>query len=332
VQLPVKNVEGKTVKKLKVDDLVFGLKPHRAVVHQTLLAQLANRRAGAASTKTRSEVRGSGTKLQRQKGTGRARRGSMSSPTLRGGAVAFGPKPRSFAQGLPKRMRRLALRSVLSAKAADGSISVLDRLSVDTPRTKEMARVLQNLGLERSTLIVTAEPDRSVFVSSRNLPAAKVVPAACLSVVDLLSCRNLLMTVDAVRKVEELWGGDRARSVARGRQATAAPSEPAVAEAAAPQVEEPAAEAEEPTVEAEEPAPVAVEAVKEPVAAEPASKPKRRTRTVRKPVPATAEEEAPTKPRRRRAPATKSARSARPKAEEATKAEESAPNKETGEE
>jgi large subunit ribosomal protein L4 len=327
VQLTVKNVEGKTLKKLKVDDLVFGLKPHRAVVHQTLLAQLANRRAGAAKTKTRSEIRASGAKQYRQKGTGRARMGSVSSPTLRGGAVAFGPKPRSFAQSLPKRMRRLALRSVLSAKAADGSISVLDRLSVDTPRTKEMARVLQNLGLERSTLIVTAEPDRTVFVSSRNLPAAKVVPAACLSVVDLLSCRNLVMTVDAVRKVEELWGGDRARSVPRGRQAIAAPPKPAVAEAAAPAVEEPAPEAE-----VEEPAPAAVEAVEEPVAAEPAPKPRRRTATARKPAAAKAEEEAPARPRRRRAPAAKSTRRAKPKAEKAPKAEEPAPTKEAGEE
>ncbi len=320
MQLAVKNVEGKTVKKLTVDDQVFGLAPRRAVVHQTLLAQLANRRAGTASTKTRSEVRGSSAKLYRQKGTGRARMGSMSSPVLRGGAVAFGPRPRSFAQRLPNRMRRLALRSVLSAKAAEGSLSVLDRLNMKTPRTKEVVRVLQNLGLERSTLIVTAEPDRTVLVSSRNLPGTRILPAAYLNVADLLSCHNLLMTVDAVRKVEELWGGDRTGRPTRGRQAAAPP--PSAAEAA--------------PAEAGKPAAAAVEAVEEPVTAEAAPKPKRRPRAPAKPA-AKAEEAAPATARKGRRPAAKSAETAKPartvrrRAAKAAETEEAAPAKEAGE-
>lgn len=323
MQLAVKNVEGRTVKKLTVDDQVFGLPPRRAVVHQTLVAQMANRRAGTARTKTRSEVRGSGAKLYRQKGTGRARMGSMSSPMLRGGAPAFGPRPRSFAQRLPNRMRRLALRSVLSAKAAEGSLSVLDRLNMKTPRTKEVLRVLQNLGLERSTLIVTAEPDRTVLVSSRNLPGARVLPAAYLNVADLLSCRNLLMTVDAVRKVEELWGGDRTGRPTRGKRAVAPPPAPPARarRAAAPE-------------EKKEPVAAAVE---EPVAAEAAPKPARRTRAPSKRAPKT-EEAPPAAARKGRRPAAKSAetaKSAKParrRAAKAPKTEEAAPEKEAGEE
>jgi large subunit ribosomal protein L4 len=316
VQLAVRNVEGKTIKELNVDDQVFGLKPHRAVVHQTMLAQLANRRAGSAHTKTRSEVRGSSAKLHRQKGTGRARVGSMSSPHLRGGAVAFGPRHRSFAQRLPNRMRRLALRSLLSAKAAEGSISVLDGLKMETPRTKEMLSVLQNLGLERSTLIVTAEPDRMVVVSSRNLPETKVLPAAYLNVVDLLACRNLLMTVDAVRKVEELWGGERAGSPRRGLRGVEPTPVGAVAEAPA---------------EAEEPAAAAVETVEEPVTAEAAPKPKRRSRAAgeraaktEKPAPATA--------RRARRPSAKPAKTVKARAKKAPETEEAAPAEDAGEE
>jgi large subunit ribosomal protein L4 len=210
MKLAVLSAQGKKAESITADDQVFGLKPHPAVVHQALLAQLANRRAGSASTKTRGEVSGSTAKLRRQKGTGRARLGSAGSPMLRHGGVAFGPRPRSFAQRLPKRMRRLAIRSVLSAKAADGSLQVVKKLGMEKPRTKDMIALLEKLGFDRSTLVVTEEPDRGVLVSARNLRKVKVLPASYLNVADILSYQNLLMTVGAVRKTEQLWGGERA--------------------------------------------------------------------------------------------------------------------------
>jgi large subunit ribosomal protein L4 len=221
VRLTVKNTQGEEVDTIEVDDRVFGVKPNRAVVHQALLAHLANRRAGTASTKTRGEVQGSTAKMRRQKGSGRARMGSIRAPNLEGGGVAFGPRPRGFVQRLPRRMRRLAIRSVLSDKAAEGRLQVLDRLALDKPRTKDVAEMLTNLGVSGSALIVIAEPERNVLLGARNLPETKVLPAAYLNVVDMLSLRALIMTVDAVRKAEALWGGERAlrrRSPPAGEQ------------------------------------------------------------------------------------------------------------------
>jgi large subunit ribosomal protein L4 len=221
VRLTVKNSEGQEVDTVEVDERVFGTKPNRAVVHQALLAHLANRRAGTAGTKTRGEVRGSTAKIRRQKGSGRARLGSIRAPHLTGGGIVFGPRPRSFAQRLPKRMRRLAIRSVLSSKVAEGRLQVLDSLILEKPRTKDVAQVLANLEVSGSALIVTGESDRVVFVAARNLPETKVMPAAYLNVVDLLSYRALIMTVDAVRRAEVLWGGERVmrrRAPAAGEQ------------------------------------------------------------------------------------------------------------------
>jgi large subunit ribosomal protein L4 len=209
VKLPVYNAQGAKLKPIAVDDQVFAIKPNLAVVHQAFVAQRANQRAGSASTKTRSEVRGSTAKIRIQKGTGRARAGPTSSPLRRGGGVAFGPKPRSYRQALPKRMKRLAIRSVLSGKVADGRLVVVKELALEKPRTKEMVSVLGNLGIERSALIVTGEPDRGVHASARNIPNTKVLPAAYLNVMDMLTYRVLVMTVAAVRRCEALWGGDR---------------------------------------------------------------------------------------------------------------------------
>ncbi|HJX61324.1 MAG TPA: 50S ribosomal protein L4 [Dehalococcoidia bacterium] len=209
MRLTVKNAEGQEVDAIEVDERVFGAKPNRAVVHQALLAHLANRRAGSAGTKTRGEVRGSTAKIRRQKGSGRARLGSIRAPHLEGGGIVFGPRPRSFAQKLPRRMRRLAIRSVLSSKVAEERLQVLDRFTLEKPRTKEVAQVLANLEVSGSALMVTGEPDRTVFLAARNLPETKVMPAAYLNVVDLLSYRALILTVDAVRKAEALWGGER---------------------------------------------------------------------------------------------------------------------------
>jgi large subunit ribosomal protein L4 len=210
MKLDVKDGSGKKLRSIEVDDNVFALRPHRAVVHQALKAHRANLHRGTHKTKTRGEVRGSTAKLFRQKGTGRARQGAIRAPHRRGGGITFGPRPRDYDQAVPKRMRRLAIRSVLSAKAADGDLQVIDELSLDAPRTKELRTLLQTFGFERTTLVVTAEPEEGVKLSVRNLPRVKWLPASYLNVLDLLSHRGLLMTEGAVRVAEALWGGERA--------------------------------------------------------------------------------------------------------------------------
>ena len=211
MNLPVRDAQGGKLKAIDVDEQVFGIKPNTAVIHQAFLAQMANRRAGSASTKSRGEVRGSTAKTRVQKGSGRARQGGARSPVHVGGGVAFGPRPRSYRQALPKRMKRLAIRSVLSGKVADGQLAVVDELSLEKPRTKETAGLLQSLDIQRSALIITGGADRMVYASARNLARIKALPAAYLNVVDMLTHRDLVMTVAAVRRCEELWGGDRVR-------------------------------------------------------------------------------------------------------------------------
>lgn len=193
--------------KLKLDPEVFGVSLNQAVVHQALVYQRANARVGTASTKTRGEVAGSTRKLYRQKHTGWARAGSIRSPIRRHGGIVFGPKPRSYRQRLPKKMRRLAIRCLLSAKLADGELKVVDKLELKQPRTKEVLKILQALQLDSSTLIALAPPNVNVVLSTRNLKRVKTIPAQLLNVVDLLSHRFLLLTVDAVRQIEQLWGG-----------------------------------------------------------------------------------------------------------------------------
>lgn len=205
VQVPVYDLSGEVVEHIELKDDVFGVPPNEAVVHQALVRQLANARQGNASTKTRAQVAGGGRKPFRQKGTGRARRGSLSAPLYRGGGVAFGPHPRSYRQAMPKKMRALALRCVLSSKAAQGEMVVVQEFTFDQPKTKEMARILGALGINSSALIVTAEPDVNLYKSARNLERIKILPANLLNVVDLLSHKVLMVTVAGVRKVEEIW-------------------------------------------------------------------------------------------------------------------------------
>jgi len=206
VKVPVYNLAGEVVKDIKVSDSVFGVPFNGVVVHQAMVRQQANARQGTASTKTRSEVSGSTRKLYRQKGTGLARAGSRRSPIRRGGGVAFGPKPRSYRQAMPKKMRQLALRCMLSAKAKEKELMVLEELGFGEPKTKEMARILGALGVDSSALIVTKDVEGNVVKSARNLPRVKTSPADLLNVVDLLVCKKLLMTESAVRKAEEIWG------------------------------------------------------------------------------------------------------------------------------
>lgn len=206
MQVPVYNLAGDVVEHIDISDEVFGVPFNQAVVHQAVARQRANARQGTASTKTRSEVTGSTRKLFRQKGTGLARAGSRRSPLRRGGGVIFGPKPRSYRQAMPKKMRQLALRCVLSAKAGDGELLVLEQLKLDQPKTKEMEQILAALGVDFSALVVTAEVEDNVVKSARKIPGIKTTPAALLNVVDILSYKMLLMTVAAVRKAEQLWG------------------------------------------------------------------------------------------------------------------------------
>ncbi len=210
MQLAVIDSSGAALDPIEADGAVFGIEPNTAVVHQTLVAQLAARRSGSASTRTRGEVRGSTRKVRRQKGLGMARVGSNRSPLRRGGGVVFGPTPRSYAQKLPKRMRRLALRSVLSSRVAEERLTVIDSLEVETPSTKQLQDLLEAIGLSHNTLVVPAEADRNLMLSLRNIPGANTLPAHTLNVADILAHHRLLLTVDAVRRVEELWGGDRA--------------------------------------------------------------------------------------------------------------------------
>ncbi|MFC1943333.1 50S ribosomal protein L4 [Chloroflexota bacterium] len=206
MQVSVYNFAGEIVEQIEISDQVFGVPFNEAVVHQVMVGQQANARQGTASTKTRGEVSGSSRKLFRQKGTGSARAGSVKSPLRRGGGITFGPKPRSYRQAIPKKMRRLALRCVLSSKLRDKELIILEQLKLEQPKTKEMVRILAALGMDSSALIVTSEPEESVVKSARNLPRTKTMPASLLNVVDISSHKMLLMTVAAVRKAEELWG------------------------------------------------------------------------------------------------------------------------------
>ncbi len=206
MQVPVYSLAGEVVKHIEISDEVFGVPFNKSVVHQAMVRQRANARQGTASTKTRGEVSGSTAKLFRQKGTGLARAGSRRSPLRRGGGTTFGPKPRSYRQAMPKKMRRLALKCVLSAKAGDGELKVLEQLELEKPMTKEMAQILTALGVDSSALIVTSEPEDNIVKSTRNLPKTKTLPANLLKVVDILSYKKLLMTEAAVHKAERFWG------------------------------------------------------------------------------------------------------------------------------
>lgn len=207
MQVPVYNLAGEVVKHIEISDRVFAVPFNEAVVHQVMVSQRANARQGTHSTKTRSEVSGSTKKMYRQKGTGSARAGSRRSPLRRGGGIVFGPKPRSYQQETPKKMRRLALRCVLSAKAGDGELKVLEEFKFEEPKTKKMVQVLSALGVESSALIVTLEPENNVIKSARNLGGIKTMPANILNVLDILSHKMILMTEAAVRKAEQLWEG-----------------------------------------------------------------------------------------------------------------------------
>jgi large subunit ribosomal protein L4 len=206
MQAPVYNLAGEVVANIEISDNVFGVAFNESLVHQSVLRQQANARQGNASTKTRGNVSGSTRKLYKQKGTGSARAGSSKSPLRRGGGIVFGPHPRDYHQAMPKSMRRLALRCVLSAKLEDGELKILESLKLDEIKTRKMAVILVALKVDKTALVVTSSADANLVKSARNLPGIKTLPANLLNVVDIISHRTLLMEVDAVRKAEQLWG------------------------------------------------------------------------------------------------------------------------------
>jgi len=207
VKLNIKNIQGNDSGQIDVRDDVFAVPENADLVHQVVVGHLANRRQGTAKTKTRSEVSGGGAKPRPQKSTGRSRQGSIRSPIWVGGGRAFGPSPRSYKKRTPKRMRRLAILSVLSDKARTGHLVVLDNLDIDDVKTKSVKRILNSLGLKKSTLMVTNGPNANLIRSSKNLDQVKTLPVNVINTLDLINSFYVVITEDAVRKVEEIWGG-----------------------------------------------------------------------------------------------------------------------------
>ncbi|BBW98161.1 50S ribosomal protein L4 [Geobacillus sp. FSL W8-0032] len=198
------NQNGQTVGEIELNDAVFGIEPNKHVLFEAVIMQRASMRQGTHKTKNRAEVSGGGRKPWRQKGTGRARQGSIRAPQWRGGGTVFGPVPRSYSYKLPKKVRRLAIKSALSSKVLENDIVVLDQLSLEAPKTKEMVKILNNLSVDRKALIVTDELNETVYLSARNIPGVKVVAASGINVLDVLNHDKLVITKAAVEKVEEV--------------------------------------------------------------------------------------------------------------------------------
>ncbi|GAA5345864.1 LSU ribosomal protein L4P [Planifilum fimeticola] len=205
-KVAVYDMNGSQVDEIELSDAVFGIEPHAAVLHDAVVMQLASMRRGTHAVKNRAAVRGGGRKPWRQKGTGRARHGSIRSPLWVGGGVVFGPKPRSYAYKLPKKVRRLAMKSALSSKVRDEELIVLDDLKMEQPKTREMVKVLGNLKADRKALVVSSNYDENVALSARNIPGVKFIQAEGLNVYDILNHDKLILTRDAVARVEEVWG------------------------------------------------------------------------------------------------------------------------------
>ncbi len=204
-KLDVYNVAGDVVGSMELEENIFAIKENEHAVYEVVKNHLANRRQGTQSARTRSEVRGGGRKPYRQKGTGRARQGTISAPHFVGGGAAFAPKPRSYRYTLPKKVKRLALKSVLSAKVRADEIIIVDQLTVEQPKTKEMVKVLSNLKADKKTLIVTCEKDDIVVRTARNLPGVKTAFIGILNVYDLINHNSLVITKDAVEKLQEVY-------------------------------------------------------------------------------------------------------------------------------
>ncbi len=201
----VYNMLGEQVEEIELKDTIFGVEINQHVVYEAVKNQLANKRQGTQSVKTRAEVRGGGRKPWRQKGTGRARHGSTRSPIWVGGGVTFAPKPRDYSYKLPKKVRRLAMKSALTSKVENKEIIVVDELNFEAPKTKEMIKTLKNLNADKKALIVTAESNFNLIKSANNIPNVETTVVNNLNVYDILKYNSLIITKDAVRKVEEVY-------------------------------------------------------------------------------------------------------------------------------
>ena len=204
-KVDVLDIKGKKVSDIELSDKVFGIEPNENIVHSVLVNYLANQRQGTQSTKTRAEVSGGGRKPWRQKGTGRARQGSIRAPQWIKGSIALGPKPRSYKYTVNKKERRLAIRSVLSSKVLEKELTVVDKLELKEIKTKTMVKALADLKVEGKTLIVLPENNKNVLMSSRNIEGVKTITANNINVFDLLKYKNLILPVDTVKKLEEVY-------------------------------------------------------------------------------------------------------------------------------
>ena len=203
-QVALYNQQGAQVGEIVLNETIFGIEPNQQCIFDAIVMQRASVRQGTHDTKNRTEVSGGGRKPWRQKGTGRARQGSIRATQWRGGGIVFGPTPRSYSYKLNKKVRRLALKSALSTKVVENEIVVLDALAFEAPKTKEMISVLGALNITSKALVVTAEENTTVELSTRNIPGVKVLSVAQLNVLDLLDATKLVITQDAVKKIEEV--------------------------------------------------------------------------------------------------------------------------------
>lgn len=204
-KVDVYDINGKKVSDVNLNEKVFGIEPNENIVHAVLVNYLANQRQGTQSTKTRAEVRGGGRKPWRQKGTGRARQGSIRAPQWIKGGIALGPKPRSYSYTVNKKEKRLAIRSILSSKVLENKLTVVDKLDLAEIKTKSMVKAFDSLKLEGKTLVVLPEKNLNVQVSTRNIEGAKAIVVNTINVYDLLRHTNLVLTLDTVKKLEEVY-------------------------------------------------------------------------------------------------------------------------------
>ena len=204
-KVDVYDIKGKKVSDVELADNIFGIEPNEAIVHSVLTNYLANQRQGTQSTKTRAEVRGGGKKPWRQKGTGRARQGSIRAPQWIKGGIALGPKPRSYRYTVNKKERRLAIKSLLSSKVIEKELTVVDKMELNEIKTKTMVKALSDLKIEGKTLIVLPENNKNVLMSSRNIEGVKTITLNNINVFDLLKYNNLVLPLDTVKKIEEVY-------------------------------------------------------------------------------------------------------------------------------
>jgi large subunit ribosomal protein L4 len=204
-KVKVVKMDGKAAGTMDISDEIFGIEPNENAVHEVVKNYLANQRQGTQSAKTRGEVRGGGRKPFRQKGTGRHRQGSTTDPSQIGGGIVFAPKPRDYSYKVPKKVRRLALKSVLSAKVKDDEIIVLDKLEMKEPKTKEMVKVLESVGAAKKALIVTADKDEAVVRSASNIQGVRTALAGTMNVYEIINHTSFIVTKEAIKKIEEVY-------------------------------------------------------------------------------------------------------------------------------